>query len=55
MDNKSKKTDSKKPKEEDSAVTIKDFGELGRITKENLDSVFENDLTALARRRRRKD
>lgn len=55
MDNNSKKSDSKKP--EEAVVTVKDFGKLGKITKENLDAVFENDLTALARRRRyrRKD
>lgn len=41
-------------KEKVKVITVKDYGVMGRITKENLDSVFENDLTALARRRRRK-
>lgn len=51
MSNGEYRADAKKSA--DVAVVV-DFGQMGRITKENLDSVFDNDLTALARRRREK-
>lgn len=48
-----KQNDEKKTSSESNLAVVKDFGKLGKITKENLDAVFENDLTALARRAKR--